>query len=248
MIPRLRHTPHFMHRNGNGFRKLGFLEAAREGNLTHMRDLYPHPFGLVSRGRSAVEVFDMLLIVFGDIHEDTTQELLDWVHAQMELYLTDPSNQGETVRTWIQQRLETAFRSAIHQGRLDLLTWFWNLALSGALLLEPQSAETLITQKDYRPFRDACIAEGVDMMEFVYDTAYIHKVPVPETVLTACWLTACVEGHLEVAKWLYHKASSIGIQLETGRNTHSLVTKWALENVGGWVLLDDDEEWKESQD
>ena len=226
------------------FHKLAFLQENANGNLEAMKRLYRNPFGLVSRGKNADCLFDMLVMAFGDITEHTTTSSIAWIHAQIECYLTDPENRGIQNKMWLKQRIQGAFRSAIHQNRFDLVLFLWNLALSGGFLSGPeadQEAADLLRQNDYRCFTDACASGNLDIIEFLYDTAYIHRCFIPHERMESCWRSACIEGRLEIAKWLYNKSASLGLELEVPANYSPLVEEW----VGGkrieqeWILVEE---------
>ena len=226
------------------FHKLAFLQENSKGNLDAMKRLYRNPFGLVSRGQNADALFDMLVMAFGDITKHTTTTSLAWIHAQLECYLTDPQNRGTQNKLWLKQRIQGAFRSAIHQNRLDLVLFLWNLALSGAFLSGPeadQEAADLLTQHDYRCFTDACASGNLDIVEFLYDTSFIHKCVIPTGRMETCWRSACIEGRLSIAKWLYNKSASQGFLLEVPQNYSPLVEEWVegkrIEQE--WILVEE---------
>jgi hypothetical protein len=39
-------------------------------------------------------------------------------------------------------------------------------------------------------------------------------------------VSACIEGRLEIAKWLYNKSASLGLELEVPANYSPLVEEW----------------------
>jgi hypothetical protein len=224
--------------NISNFHKLAFIQANAMGNVASMKSLYSNASRTIPRGKTCTSIFDMLLIAFGDITKHTTVSSLAWIHEQMKSHLKDTSN-----NIWLKQRRDGAFRSAIHQNRLDLVIFIWNLTLSGAFLSgldSTQEAADLLMQHDYRCFTDACASGNLEIVEFIYDTSFIHKCIIPASRMEACWISACIDGRLDIAKWLYHKCASIGIILKLPETHSPVVDNWLLHKKveNEWVLVD----------
>lgn len=222
----LKHRPHCIHREAFQLKRLAFIEAAQDNDLSRMKALFHNPFSIEGYGPVADQMFDMCLVSLGEINRETPLEKLEWLHAQIEVFLSCSKNTTVINMTWIEQTLQNMLSKMVQHKKIYLLEWLWETMWGGGFLCTEDQVTQLICQQGHRLFGAACNGGDLKMAEYIYDISYLMKQAPSQEVLRKNWIRAVTEGHLETACWLLDKANSVGLQLSLNLQVPKHITEW----------------------